>query len=142
MPRQDVTRVRAPTRLDRRLHGLGLDDSRALGTALVRAHGLCDGHGLGGGHGNGRVGRRAACGSLALGGRGRVALGGLVAAELTEDSDDVARLALGAADHEERDEEEEGEDETEERHTEDEHPRLANVNANVNVLVCVWAGLI
>ena len=60
--------------------------------------------------------RRAACGP-ALGGRQSfVALSRLVAAELTVDSDDVARLTLGAAYHEERDEEEEGEAETEAPH--------------------------
>ena len=72
--------------------------------------------------------RLAACGP-ALGGRSLVVLGGLVAAQradAAEDSDDVARLALGAADHKKRDEEEEGEDETEERHKEDEHSRLVN----------------
>ena len=61
-----------------------------------------------------------------MGGRQSVvALSGLAAAELTVDSDDVARLTLGAADHEERDEEKEGEDETEERHKEDEHSPLS-----------------
>mmetsp|Transcript_6744 Transcript_6744/g.16822 ORF Transcript_6744/g.16822 Transcript_6744/m.16822 type:complete len:242 (+) Transcript_6744:155-880(+) len=63
-------------------------------------------------------------GSAVLGSGGLDILVGLGAAELAVDGDDIARLALGAADHEERDEEEEREDEAEEGNAEDEHARL------------------